>query len=237
MTLYYIPICVGCFLSYQFYHLFNPKLFTYQYYEFWNKANYTGAFQFVFKYWYIFFTITISNFIGLFVFDNIRVETKKPVDQLIGGSIASIFAGISEEIVYRWLWFFSAIGTIALTDWFSGGFLFGHGLTYLVYIFTKYFVNLATFGILTDYIYSPNWLVGAAMMTAALEFRKGHEQYGVTGYWFSWYFGLFTQVIVFKFGIMPAIVVHILVDMMQDVLLFIYSIINRTKKFKRKKTK
>jgi hypothetical protein len=235
MSLNYIYLAVGFVISYQFYHLFTPKSFPFEYLDFWSKADFGGAMNFVSSYWLVFSTITIFNFLRLFFASKEDIGVHQPYQKLFAGLSTSIFAGVTEEIVYRWLWFFSAIGTVAFSDWLTGGFLFGHGLSYFFFGITKFFVNLATLGILHDYIYSANWLLGAAMIVSALKFREGHESYGATGYWFSWYFGLFTQVIVIKFGLLPAIAVHVIVDVVQDVMIFVYRIFNQPKLKRAKK--
>jgi Type II CAAX prenyl endopeptidase Rce1-like len=227
MSAYYLYIGIGFIATYFFFYLFAPQIFSYQYFDFWYKADFNGMFKFVTDRWLIFSTITISNIVFLIVSDKNRVFLSSPYNKLFAGLVSSIFAGVSEEIVYRWLLFFASIGTIAGTDYLTGGFVFGHGLIYLGFMFTKFFVNLATFGSLSNYIYSTNWLIGAAMIVSAAKFREGHENYGPLGYWFAWYFGLFTQVIVFNFGILPAIVLHIFIDVIQDLLIFTDRILNR----------
>jgi Type II CAAX prenyl endopeptidase Rce1-like len=237
MSLYYVYIGVGFIATYFFCHLFAPQIFTYEYFDFWNKADFNGMIKFVVERWWIFSTITISNIVFLIVSDKTRTSLSSPFNKLFAGLATSVFAGVSEEIVYRWLLFFASIGTIAVTDFLSGGFIFGHGLIYLGFGFTKFFVNIATFGTLTNYIYSTNWLVGAAMIVSAAKFREGHENYGPLGYWFAWYFGLFTQVVVFNFGLLPAIALHIFIDVVQDLLMFSDRIVNRKLLKSRRKQK
>jgi hypothetical protein len=229
MSGYYLYLSVGFVTTYFFCHLIAPQIFSYDYLSFWNKADFYGMYNFVIDRWLIFSFITISNILFLIFSEKDRFFFSSPYNKLFAGLTSSVFAGVTEEIIYRWLLFFASIGTIAFTDYISGGFIFGHGIIYLGFVFSKFFVNFATFGYLTDYIYSPNWLLGAAMLVSASKFRDGHEKYGPTGYWFAWYFGLFTQVIVFNFGILPAIVLHIFIDVIQDLLIFGHRIINRPK--------
>ena len=56
------------------------------------------------------------------------------------------------------------------------------------------------------------WFVGAALLSANAMFRNGHKYQGPIGIVNSWYIGMFLFWIMFQFGLIVAIIVHILYD-------------------------
>lgn len=124
------------------------------------------------------------------------------------GTWFSILAGVGEEIVYRWLMLFGAmmslkflnVITLGLVKWF----------------YVSVWIPLAdwaSFGLLHSELGGQyGWLFAAAIVSANIRFRKGHEYQGLFGMINSWYIGLILFYLTFTFGLWAAIVVHILYD-------------------------
>lgn len=156
--------------------------------------------------------------------------TKNPPEQnrnaekkFILGILISFWAGITEEIAFRWILFLSAIATIQILDWVLGGFLFGNGLTYLIY--TNVLIPVAdwaTFRQLTEYLYNPSgWAIGAAILSTNGQFRDGHAYQGLIGWINAWFFGMFMYKVVWECGLPCGILVHVVYDIIIFSLVFI----------------
>ncbi len=129
------------------------------------------------------------------------------------GTLTSLQAGFFEELIYRLLMPVIMAFVLLVSDWILGGFVFGHGLTYL--IFAKLWVPLAdflSFGLLSSQFTAVPWLVGAAIVSSNLQFRNGHKYQGWFGMLNSWYIGIYMFFLMFHCGIVVAIVAHALYD-------------------------
>jgi hypothetical protein len=128
---------------------------------------------------------------------------------LIEGFLTSVLAGVLEEIFFRWLIFYGAM------IWLKVFNIVLIGLTWLFY--TKIFMHTAnffTFGLLNEFIFFPgNWIVGAAMISANGSFRNRHDYLSGLGYVNSWFIGMFMFGIMFRYGLLTAIIVHFLYDL------------------------
>jgi len=71
-----------------------------------------------------------------------------------------------------------------------------------------------TFGALHDQLYHPaGWLAGAAVLSANAGFRDGHKYQGILGYVNSWFLGMVFFWLMFTYGLLAAILVHFLYDL------------------------
>lgn len=130
------------------------------------------------------------------------------------GLFRSVFAGVMEEIGFRWLLFFSAMPFLVLSNFIFGGFFFdGWGLPRLLhyYIFAPV-ADFTTAGYLTDRLYTGSWYLGAAVITAASQFRDGHKHQGFFGWAWSWFAGMYFFWIMFNHGLLAAILIHTVYD-------------------------
>lgn len=126
---------------------------------------------------------------------------------LVKGCWISINAGVWEELIYRWLLFVTSMVmlpflnfiTFGLVKWFFGT------------LFIP-FVNFISFHSLDDQLHYGPWFFGAALVSAAADFRKAHNHLGVLGSLNAWLLGLVLFYVMFHYGIMTAIVAHILYD-------------------------
>ena len=147
------------------------------------------------------------------VFSSGLLRRKDAAGIFIGGTLISIFAGVTEEIAFRWLLFFGSFLTIGATNWAFFGFL-GFGLP--EWFFTVIWGPLAsftTFGHLEPWLSHPSgWLFGAALLSSNAFFRNGHKYLGPLGYVNSWFLGMFFFYVMFTHGLLAAIFIHFLYD-------------------------
>jgi len=165
----------------------------------------------------------VYTFFALLITKNPPVQNHNAEQKFIVGILISFWAGITEEIAFRWILFLSAIATIQISDWVLGGFLFGNGLTYWIY--TNVLIPVAdwaTFRQLTEYLYNPSgWAIGAAILSTNGQFRDGHAYQGCIGWINAWFFGIFMYKVVWECGLLPAILVHVVYDIIIFSLVFI----------------
>lgn len=126
---------------------------------------------------------------------------------LFRGWWLSINAGVWEELIYRWLLFVGSMVmlpflnfiTFGLIKWFFGT------------LFVP-FANLMSFHALDAQLHYGPWFFGAALVSAAADFRNAHNHLGLIGAVNAWFLGLALFYVMFHYGIMTAIVAHILYD-------------------------
>jgi len=141
-----------------------------------------------------------------------------PVDQLTFGIPISIWAGVVEEICFRWLIFYAAIVSAKFTN------ICFFGLTRIFHIHIEGpIVNFFTLGYLNDYLGNPEkWAVGIAIVTTAALFRDGHKYQGLVGYIISWFGGMALFWFALNYGLLAAILIHFLYDLIFDITGFIF---------------
>lgn len=131
-------------------------------------------------------------------------------------------AGVWEEVVYRWLLFFAWIPGVVLLDYLLLGFagldlvrwLYVHVAGPLADLFTLHRLHFVLFG-------AWGWTVGAAVIVADGRFRSGHAYQGWVGAIWSWFGGMALFLVMFRYGLLAAILVHILYNCMVEILLAI----------------
>ena len=125
----------------------------------------------------------------------------------------SVYAGVSEEIVYRWILFFLALSILPFSNWLLGGFMDLELIRWLYQYALCPVANFFTFGYLEPYLMNGyGWVVGAAVISTSSSFRNGHAYQGLLGFINSWFFGMYMHYVVFKYGLLPAIFIHFLYD-------------------------
>lgn len=130
-------------------------------------------------------------------------------DLLVSGFFKSLFAGVLEEIAFRWLLFFSAIISIFILDFLLLGFMGVHPIEWLYSHILGPVANFFTLGYLEPYLLNGyGWLVGAAMISSNGRFRNGHSYQGLFGLVNSWYAGMYLHWVVFNYGLLAAICIH-----------------------------
>lgn len=140
---------------------------------------------------------------------------------IVPGTLISAWAGIVEEICFRWLIFLHVMVGIKVLNFLFFDWLLGFGLAELFHNYISGpIVNWTTFGYLEGYIFHPHhWAIGAGMLIANGLFRDGHTYQGLIGIVNSWFIGLFFFYMMFSYGLLAAILVHFLYDLIILVLI------------------
>lgn len=131
----------------------------------------------------------------------------------------SLRAGVFEELVFRWLWFYWAIVLVKISNslFFNWGILgIDFGIAKWSYnAIAEPFVRLYMGSLMDMFLYHPEgWAVGAAMLATNVKFRDGHKYQGLLGWVNSWVLGLLFFRIAFLHGLLAAILVHFVYDVL-----------------------
>lgn len=157
-----------------------------------------------------------SSFVRL----NEEVTMTLNVDPLAGirmrrGFWSSLRAGVIEEIFYRWFWFIMLIPIVRVVNWLLGGF---SGMGVPEWLYNQLFgplVDVMTLHTMTDKMANPHlWYVGLAVLISNLVFGARHAYQGWDGPIRSFIFGLMAFFLLFQYGLMAAILVHFLCDLL-----------------------
>jgi hypothetical protein len=129
---------------------------------------------------------------------------------MLAGLVISVWAGIVEEICFRWLIFLASIAMIQLVN------IIFCGLPRLIHLYIAGpIANFTTIGFLRPYLFhSVTWAVGAGLLSANAAFRDGHKYQGVVGLINSWFGGMFLFWIMFRHGLLAGILIHFLYDLL-----------------------
>ncbi|HTE57140.1 MAG TPA: hypothetical protein VK694_00190 [Verrucomicrobiae bacterium] len=120
----------------------------------------------------------------------------------------SINAGFFEELIYRWLRFFIAMVLLRFLNAIFYGFVAWWYTEIMIPV-----VNWETLGALEPQLTGhPEWLFGAAVLSAATKFEEAHEYQGWFGKTNAWFIGMVLFYVMFNYGLWAAIVVHVLYD-------------------------
>lgn len=137
-----------------------------------------------------------------------KTTAKEDGALFLAGAAVSTWAGVVEEICFRWLIFLNALWGAKFFSMILCGFP-----EWLYMHLVGPIANFFSLGLMADYIYHPaSWAVGSAMLTANAAFRDGHKYQGILGILNSWYIGLFLFWIMFQYGLPAAILVHLVYD-------------------------
>ena len=159
---------------------------------------------------YLFFWAIFWGLFGM-IKSFINNESYHTFNEIIqSGVLKSLYAGITEEILFRWLLFLGSMIALYISNWILGGFLGSNfGLIQWIHNTIEAPVsNWVTFGYLKNQIFHTHWYTGAAIISTNVLFRDGHKYQGLFGTINSWFGGMFLFYIMFKFGLIPAIIIH-----------------------------
>lgn len=132
-------------------------------------------------------------------------------DLLIKGVASGAFAGVFEEISYRWLLFYLSLIVVPVLDWLFLGFAGLHIVHWMYMSVLCPIADFFTLGYLHQYLGgSMGWIVAAGIISTNTDFRDGHKYLGTIGYINSWFGGMFLFWIVFNHGLLVAIAAHFL---------------------------
>ncbi len=109
-----------------------------------------------------------------------------------GGCLISILAGVMEEPIFRWLFFYNEIVWYKFFNWLIFGWA-GFGVLEWIFLhFTGPIADFITLGYLHPFLFNGfGWAVGAAILSSNGKFRNEHSYQGVFGWINSWFLGMF----------------------------------------------
>lgn len=148
----------------------------------------------------------------------------------IHGLSTSLFAGIMEEVVFRWVLLYGYMGILWILNDVTA-YLFD--VPILKIITEVVFGGFTTIivGNAQDILVHPaawtigaaagTWTLGLAILPSVMKFQQGHLYQGVTGWIFSGFAGLVFFHIMFNYGLFAGMWVHFLFDMMVFLMLFV----------------
>jgi len=199
---------------------FWPHVIPFGLFQFWKNNNiYAG----VNASWPIFLWGTSVTAIYAIFTLNSR-ETNGDAEKILwGGFIISAIVGVFEEIIFRWILFLTAIIGVKISNFILCGLI-----KWLHLNFFGVIINFITLKKMSWLIFGMGWSVGAAALVANAKFRGEHAYLGVFGYFNSWFIGFFLFWIMFKYGIITAITVHFLYDMLIFIVRYVDAAIERS---------
>lgn len=156
-------------------------------------------------------------------------EVNRNAEAILGiGCLVSTWAGIAEEIAFRWLIFYDQIIGYKILNWLLFGWA-GFGLFEWIYLhITGPIANFFTLGYLEPILFDGfGWAIGAALLTSNGKFRDGHIHKGFLGWINSWFVGMFFFYLMFQYGLIASIIVHFLYDMLIIIVVYIDAAIER----------
>lgn len=159
------------------------------------------------------------------------------------GFVASVVAGVFEELAFRWLIFYNQIigywltnqiffavwGWIGIPEWWHlhvtapvVNFVLG-----LPFLQVFHLAELQPF-ISGEFL---GWAVGAAIVTSVGKFRDAHVYHGLFGKVNVWFIGMFMFVLMFKYGLFAAMIVHFTYDLIVFMVIAIDAIVEKRRGF------
>ena len=207
--------------------LINSDAIPYKFFHFWKIEG--GLLEAIKHSWVIFLYGILIN---LWISTNRQQsheELRTAEDLLLGGTMVSVWAGVVEEICFRWIIFYGVMCTLQLLNFFFFGWL-GFGLLDFIYSWALVPVaDFARFEYLQPQLKSEfGWFVGAAIISSNGRFREGHAYQGFRGYVASWFLGMFFFWIMFNYGLLEAIVVHFLYDFLIFFTVYLVLVVKRS---------
>ena len=192
-----------------------PGLIPFSYFGVWDSHG-TGFADWMRAGWPLLaYGLVLSSFLSIYkkIAGHKLQEVGTKRDMFFSGLLVSLWAGVAEEIAFRWFLFYGSFAFLAIGNFLFFGWL-GFGLPqWLNMHLLAPVANWTTFGYLQGWIYYPGtWIVGASLLSANSFFRDGHKYLGIVGFINSWFVGMFLFYMMFNFGLMSAIILHFSYD-------------------------
>lgn len=209
--------------------LFFPHLIPFELMSLWNTTGSVGD-------WFVAGLPIFAWGIGVNIVHLIRIDSGSPNNPAMlrrmlptGMSVwieeikTSLFAGVIEEIYFRWFYFLSAIVVVSFFNLCFFGWLgFGVPEWFFLHLGGP-LADWTTFHYLHDHIFDARgWAIGSAMLLSNAGFRNGHKYQGFFGYVNSWFMGMFFFWILFQYGLPAAILLHFIYDFLIGTVAAIY---------------
>jgi hypothetical protein len=214
VTIYYLVGFGLTLLAFGVLNLFGGEYVVFSFSDLWSTDK--GIGEGLVDVWFIFaWAIAVPLITGIILRN--EPQTYSSGQYLGTGTWVSLHAGIFEELSYRWLRFSIALILLPFMNWILFGFMDGQ-MGLLRWTYESFFIPLANFttlGALENYLYHPaSWVIGAAIISANGKFQEAHEQNG----WFNrinaWFIGMIMFYLMFNYGLLTAIIAHVVYDMM-----------------------
>lgn len=141
-----------------------------------------------------------------------RIVRRRPKDanlpQLLKhGAWISLNAGVFEELIFRYYGFAATvIGLQFANDWAHDA--IKQTLTHTLLPVA----NVLSLGLLSSQLSAANWALGGAMLLGSVFFRDAHRHYGKLAKANVWFIGLVMFWLMFNYGLVAAIIAHVLYD-------------------------
>lgn len=211
---------------------FFPWAIPFEVFSFWNTHGSVGDWLYAAIPWFIWAVV------GTIIVCIIEYRQSGWVEKIFGfgfseGFVVSLWAGVVEEICFRWILFLNAIISVKIANYLFFDCL-GFGIPqWFQTSVAGPVANFFTSGFLpqlTPYLIDPvNWAVGGAILSANALFRDGHKYQGFIGVLSNWFFGMFLFWVLFTFGLPACILIHFLYDII--IFTLVTAIHHLTRKF------
>lgn len=201
--------------------LLSPSAIPYDLFHFWKFEGTVG--EVLSASWGIFVWGTIATAFLALRARNDHKDNQRAESYFLQGTILSLWAGITEEIGFRWLYFYLLIPAYLL----SSHLLFG--LPEWIYRnIGGPISNILTLGALEPFLLQGNWAVGAALVQVNIRFQDQHKYLGLIGWLNSWFIGMFMFYLMFHFGLLAGILVHAIYDFLIFLVYYLDALIERS---------
>lgn len=197
-----------------FTYMFWPSAIPHRFFEFWNSKGSLGDWLWSAK-WIFLWAVGINAVFLARTFNDPN-DNRHAERVFKAGFWVSLSAGVLEEITFRWIIYLAAFPLAIVSNFILFGFLgSGWGLVELITGLYAIVANFFTLGYLQDQLMNvSNWTIPAALLMANNAFRDGHRYQGFFGLVNSWFMGMVFFYFTFTYGLVAAIVVHFLYDVL-----------------------
>jgi hypothetical protein len=189
----------------------------------------------ILKSWPIFLWAFIVTLLALILISEDTLKTKNifyahfasDESSLFQCFMISLLIGISEEITYRWLVFYSHIILNKIINFCLFGWPKFFYLNIEAPIINTIFLNRLRW-LLYDQVH---WSIGSAAIISNAKFRNEHWYLGLFGYFNSWCFGFFEFWIMINYGLPAAICSHAFYDFIIFSMCYTHGVLLRRRKY------
>lgn len=224
----YVTTAIAAFIVVLFVEGLWPNVIPFTLFQFWKLDGSIGD---VLKAsWPVFAWGAGISFLFTVITRNDR-DVNRNAEAILGvGCLFSAWAGVVEEIAFRWLIFYGQIIGYKVLNWLFFGWAGFEPFEWIYLHIEAPIANFVTLGYLETILFNGFGLsVGAALLTSNGKFRDEHIYQGLLGLINSWFIGMFFFYLMFQYGLIASIITHFLYDMFIFVVLYIDAAIERAR--------
>lgn len=166
----------------------------------------------VFESWPLFLYCIVLTIVTI---ANNRKELREEDTELGQDIYKSVMAGILEEVGFRNLFIFTAMGSVVVMNTITFGFVL-----WFWQVVELPVIDFLSLGYFHNVLYALPAVFIAGAINANVGFRDGHKYQGLFGLVNSWYIGLYLLSVMLTQGLVIAILVHMTYDLIVSVLKF-----------------